>query len=634
VTGWFGRQPLHRKLIVLALAASSTALLAALVGLTAFDVIRFRSSAADDAHAVAQVIAENMSAAIVFNDADAARQMLASVQVRPFISRACVYGADGTLFASYTRGGHATACPSIPSNEQTWRAVASRVPVVRNDHEFGAVYVERTLEDLSGRVIATTTAGVLMLLLAGAVAFGVARRLQQTISRPIVTLAAVARAIERDQRTEMPPIDAPPDETGALAAAFSDMVRRLVTANEALRLEVDERRRIEAERESLLAREREASRLKDEFLAAVSHELRTPLNAIMGWTQVLVTMKPEERTEEMLAKAFAVLARNAQAQNRVIEDLLDVSRIITGKLQLKLATVDLRAAIESADDVISPIASAKRVNLDVELPPAGSLVHADFDRIRQILWNILSNAVKFTSAGGTVWLRTSANAGTYTIAVSDTGIGIASAFLPHVFERFRQADGSTTREHGGLGLGLALVKELTELHGGTVRATSEGKDRGATFTITLPAMASAGSPVAGDLLPDTISPLRLEGVHVLAIDDNRDALGFVAAALERVGARVRQAASGPEAIAELERMPADLVLCDLGMPGMDGFAVLGWIRDHDRADGRTTPVLAVTAYASADYRERCLRAGFQGHLAKPFATPDLIQAAADALVRV
>jgi signal transduction histidine kinase/CheY-like chemotaxis protein len=632
VTGWFGRQPLHRKLIVLALAASSTALLAALLGLTAFDVIRFRSSAVDDAHAVAQVIAENMSAAIVFNDADAARQMLASVQVRPFVSRACVYRADGTLFASYTRT--AASCPSIPWDEQTWRAVASRVPVVRNDREFGAVYVERTLGDLPARVIATTSAGVLMLLLAGAVAFGVARRLQQTISRPIVTLAAVARAIERDQRTEMPAIDAPPDETGALAAAFSDMVRRLVTVNEALRLEVDERRRVEAERESLLTREREASRLKDEFLAAVSHELRTPLNAIMGWTQVLVTMKPDERTDEMLAKAFAVLARNAQAQNRVIEDLLDVSRIITGKLQLRLATVDLRTAIESAVDVMSPIASAKRVQLDVELPPAGSLVHADFDRIRQILWNILSNAVKFTAAGGTVRLRASANAATHTIAVSDTGIGIPPAFLPHVFERFRQADGSTTREHGGLGLGLALVKELTELHGGTVRADSGGKDQGATFTITLPSMTPAGAAAVRDLLqPDAISPLRLEGVHVLAIDDNRDALEFVAAALERVGARVRQAASGPEAIAELEHRPADLVLCDLGMPGMDGFAVLGWIRDHDRTEGRTTPVLAVTAYASAEYRERCLRAGFQGHLAKPFTTLDLVQAAADARAR-
>src|SRR5581483_7871217 len=373
VTGWFDALPLHRKLITMALAVSTAALSAALIGLVAFDVLRFRQSAADDALALAQVIAENAAATIVFNDAQNARQMLDSVQVRPFISRACLYRAGGSLLAGFERPGSAP-CPVVPADARTWRAVASRVAVARNGRVVGSIFVERRLDDLPGRVIATASAGLFMLLVAGVVAFGVARRLQATISRPIVSLANAARAIGRDQHAPMPTIEAPPDETGALVDAFSEMVRRLLSSNEALTMEVEERRRMQAEREALLVREREANRLKDEFLAAVSHELRTPLNAIMGWTQVLANMKPEDRGGPTLAKAIASLSRNAHAQSRVIEDLLDVSRIVTGKLQLKVAAVDLRAVIESALDVVAPIAAAKRVRLDVDLPPAASMI--------------------------------------------------------------------------------------------------------------------------------------------------------------------------------------------------------------------------------------------------------------------
>ena len=470
-----------------------------------------------------------------------------------------------------------------------------------------------------------------MLLFAGAVAFGVARRLQETISRPIVSLASAARAIGRDQRTELPHIDAPPDETGALVGAFSDMVRRLVSSNEALTLEVEERRRMQAEREALLAREREANRLKDEFLAAVSHELRTPLNAIMGWTQVLASMNPADRSEQTVTKAIASLSRNAQAQNRVIEDLLDVSRIITGKLQLKLTAIDLRLAIESAVEVVTSVAAAKQVSLDVALPPVASIVQGDFDRVRQIMWNLLSNAIKFTSPGGTVSVRVTSDDTGYTTVVTDTGIGIPPEFVPHVFERFRQADGSTTREHGGLGLGLALVKELTELHGGTVGASSGGAGLGSRFTFTLPRLIAAADAepagAAAQALP------RLDGIDVLAVDDNGDALDIITAALANAGARVRVALSGLEALERLRDRPANVVLCDLAMPGMDGFTVLKEIRERDSREGRSTPVLAVTAYASSEYRERCLRAGFHGHIAKPFKTADLVREVAAVLER-
>ena len=408
--------------------------------------------------------------------------------------------------------------------------MTSRVAVVRNGSLVGTVFVERTLSDLGSTVLITAAAGVLALLFAGVMALVLAERLQGVISRPIVELAHAARAIGRDARYEMPPIPAAADETGELVHAFGDMVEKLVSSNKALQAEVEERRRMQAEREGLLAREREASRLKDEFLAAVSHELRTPLNAILGWTQILESTTPDDKT---IAKAVASLSRNAQAQNRVIQDLLDVSKIITGKLQLDLQAVDLRSVVESSMEVIAPIATAKHIHLDADLPKVACMVHADYDRSRQIVWNLLSNAVKFTPSGGSVTLRLSIAPESYAIAVSDTGIGIPAAFLPHVFERFRQADGTTTREHGGLGLGLAIVKELTELQGGSVAVTSAGRDAGATFTVTFPQLTRATRTMAagGRLDPR----VRIDGISVLAVDDNPDALEIVTVALDRRG---------------------------------------------------------------------------------------------------
>lgn len=371
-------------------------------------------------------------------------------------------------------------------------------------------------------------------------------------------------------------------------------------------------------------REREASRLKDEFLAAVSHELRTPLNAILGWTHIL---SQTNSPDPVVAKASAALERNAQAQNRVIEDLLDISRIITGKLPLSLTASDLRSIVESAVEVVAPSATVKGITLTVETPASPCVVHGDYDRLRQVVWNLLSNAVKFTPNQGVVKLRLVRVDGAYSIVVSDTGIGISPQFLDHVFERFRQADGSTTRLHGGLGLGLAIVKELTELHGGHVLASSEGPDRGATFTVTLPALD--GSPRDATTTGLSAAPLpRLDGLTVLAVDDNQDALDILATTLAEAGAKVRVAASGAEALEDLQHLPADIVICDLAMPGMDGFDVLVLVREMDQLMHRATPVLALSAYASQDYRQRCLDAGFRGHIAKPIAPPDLIRAVA------
>jgi signal transduction histidine kinase/ActR/RegA family two-component response regulator len=631
---WFSALPIHRKLTTLALGVSTAALLAAVLGLVLFDVARFRRSSVDEAYALAEVIAENTAAAIVFDDEPAARSTLASVRVRPTVRVACVYRADGSLLASYVRST-ASACPVVPMDAQSWSAVRSVADVRQNGRHVGSVLVERDLSDLPARVMATAGAGVFMLLVGGAIALGLARALQRLVSRPIVALAQAARAVGRDPQFILPDIKAAPDETGELVRAFGDMVRRigetnaaLVETNLALSTEVAQRRRMEHEREALLAREREASRLKDEFLAALSHELRTPLNAILGWVQILQSTNPSEDTRE---RALASLARNAQAQQRVIEDLLDISRIITGKLRLSTTQMDLRDAIDGAIDVVGSMAASRTIHLEVDLPATPCLVQGDSDRLRQVLWNLLSNALKFTPPGGQVRVRLVEHAKGFAILVSDTGIGIDPAFLGHVFERFRQADGSTTREQGGLGLGLAIVKELTELHGGTVAVESEGRGRGSTFTVRLPrSMPVAQRDRPGPSAASTSTALRLDRVSVLVVDDNEDSLDVIGLALEQAGAVVRKERSGVAAVAAWTAAPATVLVCDLAMPGMDGFDVLRRIRAIDADAGRTTHALAVTAYASEDFRVRCLQAGFAGHLSKPCNMTDVIRAVAAA----
>jgi signal transduction histidine kinase/CheY-like chemotaxis protein len=626
VRRWFERLPIRRKLVVFALTITASALTAAILGLTMFDVARFRTNANDETRAVAQLLAQNTAAAIVFNDDTAAAQTLNAVSLRPMISLACLYRADGTIVASFQRPG--LRCPDAPNESKTWRAVAASAPVSRNGLLVGTVLVERQLSDLMSRLVVTLAMGGVVLLLAGGVAFALATRLQRVISRPIVELAAAASDVGRTDHFDMPAIDAPPDESGELVQAFDAMVRRLLLSNEALRAEVDERRRMQAERETLLTREREASRLKDEFLAAVSHELRTPLNAILGWTHILATTQP---SDEVLAKAIASLSRSAQAQNRVIQDLLDISRIITGKFELTPAVIDLRSTLESTVEGFALTAQTKGVEVITEWPPGPCEIYADHDRIRQVLQNLLSNAIKFTPRGGVVTVQLVCDSAAFRIVVSDNGIGISDRFLPYVFERFRQADGSTTRGYGGLGLGLSIVKELTEQHGGSVTAASAGPGLGSSFTVTLPRFA--GVPGEVRRIRDDGPAPRLDGVSVLVIDDHPDALEVLSRMLIDAGATVHPATSGLAGLDCLRRTMVKVVLCDLAMPEMDGFEALRRIRLLDRETGRDTSVFAVSAFASSEDRARCLAAGFTGHIAKPFSARDLARIVAGAAGR-
>jgi signal transduction histidine kinase/ActR/RegA family two-component response regulator len=369
-----------------------------------------------------------------------------------------------------------------------------------------------------------------------------------------------------------------------------------------------------------------ANRVKDEFLATLSHELRTPLNAILGWAHMLEMGRLDPAHQR---KAICTIVRNARAQTHLVNDVLDVSRIISGKMQLALKTVDLVSIVSAAIETIRPAARARSIEIQANLPPHLVLV-GDAGRLQQIAWNLLSNAVKFTPKHGRVAVNLETRESLAVLVVSDTGIGIDAEFLPHVFERFRQADSSTTRQHGGLGLGLAVVRHLVELHGGTVQAESAGPDRGATFTIALPVRAIAVddrssrptdehdlATVAGSGVP------RLAAIRVLAVDDEPDARELVQAALTEFGATVRTVSSAQEAIEALGDWLPDVLVCDIGMPFEDGYELIRMVRALPPENGGLIPAVALTAYARSEDRSRMLAAGYQEHLAKPVAPDEL-----------
>jgi signal transduction histidine kinase len=427
-----------------------------------------------------------------------------------------------------------------------------------------------------------------------------------------------------------------------LEQRVTERTAELQQSNDRLQAEIAERRRMEMEREALLAREKvlraeaeELSRLKDEFLATMSHELRTPLNAIFGWITLLRTRRLDETTEE---RALETIERNARAQKRLIEDLLDVSRIVTGKVTLELNVVDPRRVIEASIETMLPAAHAKGITLVPHLQPGVGLLRGDFARLQQVVCNLLSNAIKFTPTGGQVQLSLARRGDEAEITVRDSGQGIKAEFLPYVFDRFRQEDGSISRRHGGLGLGLAIVRHLVELHGGTVGAASAGEGQGAVFTVRVPTRDSSTAAASGHetqaaATGATAANSRLLGLHVLVVDDDPGARELIAKILQGYGARVSLAGSGPAALTLLfERRPHVLV-ADLGMPEMDGYALIEQVRSLDPNLGGRVPAVAVTAYASPQDRLRALHAGYQNHIAKP-VEPEELAAVITSIARV
>lgn len=391
-----------------------------------------------------------------------------------------------------------------------------------------------------------------------------------------------------------------------------------------------ERKRAEEKLAHLLVRERaartdaeKANRLKDEFLATLSHELRTPLNAVIGWSRMLKTGRLDV---ESSLHAMEVIERNAWAQKQIIEDILDVSRVITGKLQLQLAPVNLVAVIKAALDAVRPALEAKDISVEESYQQELKVIAGDADRLQQVIWNLLSNASKFTPVGGTVAVRVTQDNTYVAIEIIDTGPGIGPEFLPHVFERFRQEDGSTTRTHQGLGLGLAIVRHLVELHGGTISAENLDLRPGAVFTVKLPLPTAKLKleATAESASEDIHTEVDLAGVRILVVEDDLDALDLITIDLAEHGAKVRGVGSAAEALELLKNETFDLLISDIAMAGADGYNLIKQVRDHEADEGDRIPAIALTAYARTQDRISAIAAGYNTHVAKPVEITELV----------
>ena len=375
----------------------------------------------------------------------------------------------------------------------------------------------------------------------------------------------------------------------------------------------------------------ESNRLKDEFLATVSHELRTPLTAILGWSRLL---EGGTLDDSVAQQAVETIWRNAKAQAQIVDDILDVSRIITGNLYIDLHPMEVVPVVENAINVVRPTADAKGIKIETHFDSAQTMISGDSNRLQQVVWNLLSNAVKFTGAGGRVCVSVARLGGAVEVGVSDTGQGISKEFLPYVFDRFRQADSTTTRQHGGLGLGLAIARHLVEIHGGTIRADSRGEGKGATFTIRLPLIEA---PAAATKAPDQNTLVRsqqlLSGLNVLLVDDDSDTLTLMATALTRRQANVTAVSTAGEAIQAITRKRPDVLVSDIAMPDEDGYGLIEKVRLLENGKADKIPAVAITAYAKDEDRERALSAGFQIYLAKPVELTELISVVARAAKR-
>ena len=388
--------------------------------------------------------------------------------------------------------------------------------------------------------------------------------------------------------------------------------------------DITARRQADEERTQLLQKAQEVGRTKDEFLALLSHELRTPLSAIVGWAHMLRTSELDEKTR---ARAIETIDRNAKLQNQLIEDILDVSRIVAGKFHVEKRSVDLAKVLEAAREIVAPVAAARRVALQVEVADSLPLTFGDPDRLQQVAWNLLSNAIKFTPAGGRVSVALARRDERFELTIRDTGAGIDPLLLPHIFERFRQGGESGGKRHAGLGLGLSIVRHIVEMHEGTVEVRSEGKDRGATFVVSLPAVdtnADKVSPLGGQPQGGMAEAPRLDGLRLLVVDDEADARDLIAAVLQERGAVIFLAGSAAEAVAVIQKDRPDVLLSDISMRDEDGYDLIRKVRALPAESGGRTPAAALTAYGRLEDRMKALSAGFQLHVAKPVDPAELV----------
>ena len=627
---WFAQLQIRNKLIVLLLATSAIVLGLASAGHLYFQYVGVRADAEADLRTQAKLLLESASAPLSFNRDDEAQGTIDTLGGNVNVRTACLYDEQDQLVGRHQKQG-ALPCPEAKPDEGVTYET-NRIVVAESSWKdlkrIGTIYIRSDLGALQTRLRDQfiVIAGVMAIALGVAVLLSA--RLQRVVSEPIIDLSRTASAIATAGDYSVRARRRTDDEIGTLVDAFNGMLQTIQSrdadlsrANEDLRREVAERRKAEQERAELLVREREANRLKDEFLATLSHELRTPLNAILGWTKLLRGgALPAESRDRALEK----VERNAQVQTRLVEDLLEVSRITTGKLRLDIREYDLAAVAARAVDSIRPAAEARGVHLEQAFESPSLVTSGDPDRIQQVIWNLLSNAVKFTPSGGTTRIAIRRLDARDEIVVSDSGIGIEPVFLPHVFDTFRQADASSTRAHGGLGLGLAIVRNLVELHGGEVRADSAGRDHGAAFTVRLPVRVQSQPAEESKRLPIVVPDGALKGTTILAVDDDTDTRELLQSILEAAGARVHAAASVDEALITLQHERPDALVSDIGMPGRDGYDLLQEIQAL-LGDRQPRVAIALSAYAADHDRQRSSAAGFHRHIAKPVDPAALVE---------
>ena len=603
---------IHRKLVVILMITSGLVLFTASIGFVVWDYFRFRTDMGNNLSTQALMALEHSRVAMSFQDSETARETLVPLGLNPHIRLACLYDEAGMLFVGLPPLRSDVPCPlRAPPVGRRFTATYLDLTATQNTSTSAATVLLRSdLEEVTARaeVLAMTIAAVFALSLL--VAFALSTYLQRIVSAPIIGLAATAREVSGRGDYSIRATKTTKDELGVLVDSFNGML--------------DHIERAEIERGDLLVREQEANRLKDEFLATLSHELRTPLNAILGWTHVA---RAGMLSSTELERALERIERNAHAQSRLINDLLEVSRITTGKFRLDPRGTDLVAVVNNAIEAIGPTAAARRVTIDRRISADTLPTIADPDRLQQVVWNLISNAVRFTPAAGLVTVSLKRENDIDELRVIDTGIGIDPAFLPNVFETFRQADASSTRTHGGLGLGLAIVRRITDLHGGHVYAESAGRGHGATFVVRLPVRAPDRLPAtAADkpAVPLQLTKHPLDGLSVLVVDDDQDTRELLQSVLSSAGASVRTAGSAEEGLMSAVEQPPTALISDIAMPGTDGYSFIE--RLHEVLGARSPRIaVALTAFAAGRDRQRILAAGFQRHIPKPFDPTMLVQ---------
>lgn len=607
----FNRLSIRQKLTTLLMMTSAAVLGLACTAFVTWDYYRYMADMEVDLRTQAQIVLDNSTAAVTFDDLEAAVESLGMLEVHPHTQVVCLYLPSGRLYAQRIFRDLGDTCP--PAATPGVQITATRMFVTERSRGLergNMLTIGIDLDAQRARLQAEAIAMAVIVAVGMLLSFVLASILQRIIATPISNLARTARQIGDGGDYSLRATPAAEDEIGVLVQSFNSML--------------DEIESSQRERADLLDREQQANRLKDEFLATLSHELRTPLNAIVGWVHLLRRGQlPSGEIEHALER----IDRNAHAQARLVQDLLDVSRITSGKLLLDIREMDLGTVVGNALDACRPAADARHVSL-VCLASGAFPTMGDPDRLQQVLWNLVTNAVRFTPADGTVTVSLSRSHEIDTIEVRDTGAGIEPQFLPHIFEPFRQADGASTRSHGGLGIGLTIVRRLTEMHGGTVSVASEGLGKGATLTVQLPVRRPGKSaPPATNLHSHAGT---LSKATVLIVEDDHDTLDLLTSTLRLAGARPLAASSVAAALNALDGSPLDALVSDIAMPGQDGYTLITLLKDRLGA-AMPAATIALTAYASPADRERALAAGFREHLAKPLNPDVLLQMLEDLL---